>query len=285
MRDRVTRAYEMMESCAICPRKCGINRMKGETGFCGIGTDAVVSSAGPHFGEERPLVGRGGSGTIFFAGCNLGCVFCQNYDISHHRRGQEATPQAIAKAMLQLEQMGCHNINFVTPTHVTPQIMDAILIARDNRLKAPIVYNCGGYESLEVLQLLDGFVQIYMPDAKYADAKMSKMFSRAEDYPEINRAALREMHRQVGDLEIVGGVATRGMLVRHLVMPNDVAGSKAVIDFLADEISPRTYVNVMDQYRPTFRAGEFPQIARHPKPEEFAAAYAYAQKRGLRLAD
>ena len=285
MNDRVQRAYAMMESCSICPRNCGVNRLQGETGFCGIGANPLVSSAGPHLGEERPLVGRGGSGTIFFAGCNLGCVFCQNYDISHNRRGQEATPASIAEVMGQLERMGCHNINFVTPTHVTPQVMEAIVIARDAGLTVPIVYNCGGYESLEVLQLLEGFIQIYMPDAKYADAEMAKRYSRAEDYPDVNQAALKEMHRQVGELEIAEGVATKGLLVRHLVMPNNVSGSKAIIDFLADEISPDTYVNVMDQYRPMFRASEFPEIARCPETEEFAAAHAYARKRGLRLAD
>lgn len=285
MRERVRQAYEMMKSCGICPRKCGVNRLQGEVGFCGIGARAVVSSAGPHFGEEPPLVGRGGSGTIFFAGCNLGCVFCQNYDISHLRRGHEATPAATAEAMLRLERMGCHNINFVTPTHVTPHVMEAILIARDLGLETPIVYNCGGYERLEVLRLLEGFVQIYMPDAKYAGSEMAAKFSKAPDYPEVNRAALKEMHRQVGDLKIVNGVATRGLLVRHLVMPNDVAGSIQVLDFLADEISPNTYVNVMDQYRPVFKAAEFPEIARHPHRKEFDRAYAYARKRGLRLAD
>ncbi|NOZ23587.1 MAG: radical SAM protein [Planctomycetes bacterium] len=285
MKKRVRQAYEMMKRCSICPRRCAVNRLEGETGFCGTGAKALVSSAGPHYGEERPLVGRGGSGTIFFAGCNLGCVFCQNYDISHHRRGQETTPEALAKAMRQLERAGCHNINFVTPTHVTPQIMEAIVIARENGLKVPIVYNCGGYESLEVLRLLDGFIQIYMPDAKYASGEMAKTYSRAADYPEVNRAALKEMHRQVGDLVIRDGVATGGLLVRHLVMPNDVAGSKTVIDFLADEISPNTYVNVMDQYRPVFKAGDFPSIDRHLHPEEFAVVYRYAQRRGLRLAD
>ena len=258
--------------------------MEDERGFCGIGRDPLVSSAGPHFGEEPPLVGHGGSGTIFFAGCNLGCVFCQNYDISHHRRGHKADVESIVAMMLALQERGCHNVNFVTPTHVAAHIIEAVCVAREQGLRVPIVYNCGGYESLQVLQLLEGIVDIYMPDAKYADPEQARRYSRAEDYPAVMKAALREIHRQVGDLTICGGVATRGLLVRHLVMPDNIAGSKAIIDFLTDEISPNTYVNVMAQYRPTFKADEFPEIDRPITAEEFASAYQYAQQRGLRLA-
>ena len=282
--DRARRLHESLASCELCPRRCRVNRLDGETGFCGIGAEALVSSAWPHFGEEDVLVGHGGSGTIFLAGCNLGCIFCQNYDISHSRAGRPAAPADIAHMMLRLERVGCCNINFVTPTHVTPQLMQAILIARDEGLSVPIVYNCGGYESLETLQALDGLIEVYMPDAKYADGEAARELSDAPDYPEVNRAALREMQRQVGDLEIKDGIATRGLLVRHLVLPNGMAGSRAVLDFLAHELSPRTYVNVMAQYRPCYRAGECPKINRPPTRQEFLDAYSYAAQLGLRLA-
>ena len=284
MDDRVKQALALMESCALCPRRCGVNRLRGETGFCGIGARPVVASAGPHFGEEPPLVGQGGSGTIFFSGCNLGCVFCQNYDISHLRSGSEVTAERLVRLMLQLESGGCHNINFVTPTHVMPHVLDAVHQARKEGLASPIVYNCGGYEALDALKLLDGAVEIYMPDAKYASRDLAAKYSKAPDYPEVMKAAVKEMHRQVGELEIVDGVALRGLLVRHLVMPNNVAGSREIIDFIADEISPDTYVNVMSQYRPAFHAKGDAQIGRCPTEEEFLDAYRYAEQRGLRLA-
>ena len=284
LKERADRLRQTLASCEICPRRCRVNRLAGELGFCGVGAEALLASAAPHFGEEDVLVGTGGSGTLFFAGCNLGCIFCQNYDLSHGRAGRPCSPDDIARAMLGLERRGCHNINFVTPTHVTPQVMQAILIAREGGLAVPIVYNCGGYEKLETLQALDGFIEIYMPDAKYAESEPARELSDAPDYPEVNRAALREMHRQVGDLEIRDGIATRGLLVRHLVLPNGLAGSKAVLDFLAKEITPRTYVNVMAQYRPCYRAGECPKINRPPTQEEFLDAYDYAAKLGLRLA-
>ncbi len=246
-------AYIIMESCELCPRRCKVNRLKDEKGFCGTGANAVVSSAGPHFGEESVLVGNGGSGTIFFAGCNLGCVFCQNYDISQLRQGNEVKIDDLVNMMLQLQGRSCININFVTPTHVTPHIIESVHIARTKGLKIPTVYNCGGYESIEPLRLLTGTIDIYMPDAKYLNSDSSNKYSFAEDYPEVMKSALLEMHRQVGDLEIKGGVATRGLLVRHLVMPGNVAGSLDIIDFLADEISNNTFVNIMEQYRPTFK--------------------------------
>ena len=273
----------MLRSCEVCPRRCKVDRLADRAGFCGVGRRALVSSSGPHFGEEPPLVGRGGSGTIFFAGCNLACEFCQNYDISHLRHGSPATPDRIAAMALSLETQGCHNVNFVTPTHVTPQMAEAVETARDRGLSVPIVYNCGGYELVETLRAVDGLVQIYMPDAKYWDADAAARLSRAEDYPEIMRAALKEMHRQVGDLEIVGGIARRGLLVRHLVMPNQVDQSIAILDFLADEIAPNTYVNVMPQYRPMYHAHQHPDIDRGINPREFDAAVVHARKRGLRL--
>ncbi len=259
---QLARARELLSPCRLCPRQCRVKRIEGETGFCGIGATAVVSSAGPHFGEESCLVGAGGSGTIFLAGCNLGCVFCQNYDISHHARGCPQPPEVIAETMMALAELGCENINFVTPTHVAPQLMAAIDLARRRGLTKPIVWNCGGYESLEALQQLDGLVDIYMPDFKYATGEPARRFSGAEDYPQVARAALKEMQRQVGDLTLVDGVAQRGLLVRHLVLPNGLAGSKDAIDFLADEISLNTYVNVMGQYRPSFQAHRRPAATR-----------------------
>jgi len=281
--ETIRKAYELAQPCVICPRRCRVNRLKGERGSCRIGAEPIVSSAGPHFGEEGPLVGSGGSGTIFLSGCNLGCIFCQNHSISHDLEGEPACPRDIARMMLALERRGCENINFVTPTHVTPWLMEATRLARLDGLTVPIVYNCGGYESVETLSLMEGAVEIYMPDAKYWDAECARRYSNAPDYPEVMRAAIKEMHRQVGDLKVVGGVARRGLLVRHLVMPNGVAGSKEVLDFLAREISPQTHVNVMDQYRPCYRAHEFPEIARRPTWAEYEEARSYAEKLGLNL--
>ena len=278
-------AYKIMESCELCPRRCKVNRLNDEKGFCGTKVKAVVSSAGPHFGEESVLVGNGGSGTIFFAGCNLGCVFCQNYDISQLRHGNEVEIEDLVNMILQLQGRDCKNINFVTPAHVTPHIIESVHIARTKGLKIPTVYNCGGYESIEPLQLLAGTIDIYMPDAKYLNPPSSEKYSFARNYPEIMKSALQEMHRQVGDLEIEDGVASRGLLVRHLVMPENVAGSLDIIDFLANEISDNTFVNIMEQYRPTFKARDFPEINRSITHKEFNTVYEYAKKRGLRLAD
>jgi len=279
----VRQAYELASPCTLCPRRCGVDRMAGEKGFCKVGALPIVSGAGPHFGEEPPLVGRGGSGTIFLSGCNLGCVFCQNYTISHEVEGHPAGPDEIARLMLSLQGRGCENVNFVTPTHVTPWLMEATRVARLDGLTVPIVYNCGGYESVETLRLLEGTVDIYMPDAKYWDEASAERYSSAPDYPSVMRKALKEMHRQVGDLEMAGGVARRGLLIRHLVMPNNVAGSKDVLRFIAEEVSPHSYVNVMDQYRPTYRAHEFPDIARPPTHAEHEDARACAEQLGLNL--
>jgi putative pyruvate formate lyase activating enzyme len=274
-----------LSDCHVCPRECGVNRLRGEKGACGVGADAVVASRGPHFGEEPPLVGRGGSGTIFFSGCSLHCLFCQNYDISHQVVGVPASPARIADWMLELEGAGCHNINFVTPTHVTPQVLAAVRTARDKGLSVPTVYNCGGYEKVETLASCDGLIDIYMPDTKFADCEAARQLASAPDYPEVMRAAVREMHGQVGDLVIEEGLARRGLLVRHLVMPGGLEAARAVIDFLAEEISPRTYINVMGQYRPVFRAREAPAINRRPTAEEYLTARSYALERGLRLAE
>jgi putative pyruvate formate lyase activating enzyme len=275
--------WDLMNPCTLCPRKCKAYRSKGQTGFCGISELPLVSSVGPHFGEESVLVGLGGSGTIFFAGCNLGCIFCQNYDISHHRYGRKMTIQQLAQSMLQLQEYGCSNINLVTPTHVIPAIVATIEIAKEKGLTLPIVYNTGGYDSIETLKLLDGVIDIYMPDMKYSDPKFAEQFSAAPDYPHINRQAVKEMHRQVGDLKLEIGLATRGLLVRHLVLPENFAGSFEIIDFLADQISPKTTINVMDQYRPCFNASSHSKINRRPTLEEIQAAHQYAIKKGLNV--
>lgn len=277
-----------MNPCTLCPRQCKAHRREGQTGFCGIGDEPIVSSVGPHFGEESVLVGpgprgRGGSGTIFFAGCNLGCIFCQNFDISHHRHGHEMTIEQLAQSMLQLQDYGCCNINFVTPTHVTPAITAAINLARDNGLTLPTVYNTGGYDSVEILKLLDGFIDIYMPDMKYSDSKVAKQLSCASDYPQVNHEAVKEMHRQVGDLQIEQGVATRGLLVRHLVLPENLAGSVEIIDFLAEHLSRRTAINVMDQYRPCYKAASHPTLSRRPTSKEIQSVHQYAIQKGLNV--
>jgi putative pyruvate formate lyase activating enzyme len=279
---RLERAYALMSPCGLCPRKCLVQRDAGEVGFCRSPAEAVIASAGPHFGEEAPLVGIGGSGTIFLAGCNLRCVFCQNYDISHNLAGTVTSASELARLMLDLQRRGCHNINFVTPSHSSAVIMDAIIRAREQGLRVPIVYNCGGYEWVETLRLLDGLVEIYMPDFKFWDRTTAATYCSAPDYPDVARAAFREMHRQVGDLVIGDGLATRGLLVRHLVMPGQAEQTKKILGFLASEISPNTFVNVMGQYRPTHNAAHYPEINRRPADAEVIDAKALAARLGLR---
>jgi putative pyruvate formate lyase activating enzyme len=279
---RIETLRALQSPCRLCPRECRALRADGEVGFCGVADTALVASFGPHFGEESCLVGQGGSGTIFLASCNLKCVFCQNYDISQAPAGELVSPAQLASVMLSLASRGCANVNFVTPTHFAPQIAEAILAARARGLRVPVVYNCGGYESSDALRALEGLVDIYMPDAKFLDPSASERFLNAADYPERMRAALAEMHRQVGDLVVEDGLAARGLLVRHLVMPGFVDDSKRVIDFLA-ELSPRTFVNVMAQYRPCYSASSFPQINRRPSPSEVSAVRSYALSKLLRL--
>ncbi|MBU0515607.1 MAG: radical SAM protein [Proteobacteria bacterium] len=273
-----------LRECDLCPRACGVDRTAGETGVCGAGAGAIVSSFNPHFGEEDPLVGRQGSGTIFLAGCNLGCVFCQNWEVSHEIQGREVTSEELAAMMLALAEAGCHNINFVTPTHAIAAIARALPLAVDGGLRLPLVYNCGGYESVETLKTLEGVFDIYMPDFKFWDGAVSEKFCRAPDYPERARDAFQEMHRQVGDLAInEQGLAERGLLVRHLVMPHSLAGGEHVFRWLAEELSPHTYVNVMDQYRPCGRASDFEELTRRLTGQEYRDAVAAAQAAGLRL--
>jgi len=284
--DKAQKARELLEDCTVCPRDCHVNRLLGETGFCGIGEKAMVSSANPHFGEESPLVGTGGSGTIFFTSCNLKCIFCQNFEISHLNEGEVVDTPVLGKLMLGLQRLGCHNINFVTPSHVVPQILDAVLWAAQNGLRVPLVYNTGGYDLVETLKLLEGVVDIYMPDIKFMDSTISRELMAASDYPDVVRAAVREMHRQVGDLQMDDrGVATRGLLVRHLVMPDDLADTRKAMRFLATEVSRNTYVNIMDQYRPCGRAYEKPEIDRSVTREEWLRAIDVAREEGIERLD
>ena len=285
LEQRATAAEQLLQPCRVCPRECLAQRLQGTTGVCGVAEHALVSSYGPHFGEERPLVGVGGSGTIFLAHCNLCCVFCQNFEISQHEGGRVVSAKELAQMMLQLQGMGCHNINFVTPTHQAPQILRALPIAVEGGLQVPLVYNCGGYESPDMLQLLDGVFDIYMPDFKYADTDTAKKYSQVEDYPEVAKAALRLMHRQVGDLTLDRrGIARRGLLVRHLILPNNLAGTAEVVLFLAGS-SEDTYVNIMGQYRPCYRAHEYPPLARRPTRAELDEARQLARAAGLHRLD
>lgn len=283
--DKVREAEEVLKECTLCPRECRVDRTSGERGFCRTGDKPFVSSWGPHFGEERPLVGRFGSGTIFFGNCNLGCLFCQNYSISHLGEGIEISFEKLAGIMLGLQHSGCHNINFVTPTHQMPMILRALHIASEKGLNIPVVYNCGGYESLRSIKLLDCVVDIYMPDFKYFDPEMASRYSDARDYPEVVVAAIKEMHRQVGDLIIKSGVALRGLLVRHLVLPEGIAGTAGVVKFIAEEISKNTYINIMDQYHPCFKAFNNPPLNRRITGREYSDAIRLATEAGLTRID
>lgn len=285
VRSRAHALRRLMSPCRLCPRRCGVDRLAGEVGACGLSAQPMVSSYGPHFGEERPLVGRRGSGTIFLTRCNLKCIFCQNYDISHLGRGQLVSPSVLAGMMLELQASGCHNINWVTPTHQAPMLVEALAAAAEDGLRAPVVYNCGGYEAVEALRLLDAIVDIYMPDAKYSDNEAGRLLSGVPDYWDRNREALAEMHRQVGDLQLNElGIATRGLLVRHLVLPNGLAGTAGVMRFLAS-LSPDTYVNVMAQYRPEHRAREVAALARLITRKEYQEAVQMTIEAGLHRLD
>lgn len=286
LKRRIDAAHELLQSCRVCPRNCGVNRLGDERGICEIGRLPMVSSYSPHYGEESPLVGRYGSGTIFLTSCNLRCSFCQNYDISHGLEGRVVSPERLGAMMAELQGIGCHNINFVTPSHVVPQILSALPFAVAKGLKVPLVYNCGGYESTETLQLLEGVFDIYMPDFKFADGEVASRFCDAPDYPEVTKAAFREMHRQVGDLVVnEDGITERGLLVRHLVMPEGLAGTREVMRFLAQEISKHTYVNIMDQYRPCGRAQDYPPLDRRITPAEFEEALRIAEEEGIHRLD
>ena len=284
---RVDNAYRHMEDCDLCARYCHVNRYQTIKGaVCRTGERAAVNSYGPHHGEENPLRGREGSGTIFFSWCSLRCVFCQNWDLSQKGLGNEVEPEELADMMLTLQSQGCHNINFVTPSHVVAQIIAAVHIAAKKGLHLPLVYNSGGYDSPEALALLDGIIDIYMPDMKYGDSTTARHYSKVRDYVEVNFAAVKEMHRQVGDLLIdEHGIAQRGLLVRHLVLPENLAGTDRVLAFLAKEISVNTYLNLMAQYHPCYRADEYPLLARSITGDEYEHALTLARKYGLHRLD
>lgn len=283
--ERIERLYEMMNPCVLCGRNCRVKRKEGIYGYCKAPYDLHVSSFFAHFGEERPLVGRFGSGTIFLTFCNLKCVFCQNYDISMYGYGERVSPEDMARMMLKLQRAGCHNINFVTPTHYVPHIVKAVSIAIDQGLEIPLVYNCGGYESREVLKLLNGIFDIYMPDIKFLSRALSKRYLNAEDYPDVVKEAVKEMQSQVGDLVTDEyGIAKRGLIIRHLVMPGCIEDTKEVLNFIRNQISENAFVNIMPQYRPCYRAYEFPEISRRITDREFSFALDYAKSIGLRRA-
>ena len=284
--ERIEKAFALFASCTLCPRRCRVNRLNGELGTCRAGCLPEVSSYSPHFGEERPLVGLHGSGTIFLTHCNLRCSFCQNYSLSHLGEGREVSFERMARMMMELQDLGCHNINFVTPTHYVPQILKALPEAIDLGLRVPLVYNSSGYDSVAALKLLDGIFDIYMPDFKFARSGPAEEYCQAADYPEVARSAITEMHRQVGDLVLdERGIARRGLLVRHLVLPEGLAGTDEVVRFLAAEISPNTYVNIMDQYFPCGDIAPRSPLGRRITSEEFEEALDKARTAGLTRLD
>jgi putative pyruvate formate lyase activating enzyme len=284
--DSKDKSYRMLEKCRLCPHGCEVNRLADEKGICRTGRAAVVASYAPHFGEEDPLSGSGGSGTIFMTNCNLLCVFCQNWEISHLGEGSETDAGALAAMMLHLQRRGCHNINFVTPAHVVPQILAALPAAIESGLNVPLVYNTGGYDAVETLMLLEGIFDIYMPDFKFWDPQTARRYVKAPDYPEKAKKAVREMHRQVGDLSLdENGIAQKGVLLRHLVMPGEAAGTREIMRFIAGEISPDTYVNIMDQYRPCGNALRYPPLDRSITRDEYEDAVRAAREEGIRRFD
>ena len=287
LKRRTAAAIDMLKSCTLCPRKCRVNRMDADAlGVCNTGRNAWVSSYNAHFGEERPLVGRNGSGTIFFTHCNLLCNFCQNFDISHDGIGKEVRDDQLAAMMIELQEAGCHNINFVTPTHVVPQILSALGIAVHLGLSVPLVYNSGGYDRVKTLRLLSGIFDIYMPDFKFWDAHIADESCHAPDYPDVARKAVVEMHRQVGDLLIdPEGIAQKGLLLRHLVLPDGLAGTREIMRFVVKKVSGNTYVNIMPQYRPCGNASEIPPLSKPISDDDFRQALKAAKEEGIQRFD
>ena len=286
LQKKIKTAYHLLSPCKLCPRKCEVDRLSGETGICKTGKRAWVSSYNPHFGEEAPLVGKHGSGTIFFTHCNLMCLFCQNFDISHEGMGRKVSNEELAAIMLALQQQGCHNINFVTPSHVVPQILAALEIAVQQGLNVPLVYNSGGYDLPSTLRLLEDVFDVYMPDFKFWDPDIADSACQAADYAEVACSALKEMHRQVGDLITdAAGVAQQGLLIRHLVLPKGKAGTRSIMRFIAREISTRSYVNIMSQYRPCGRAAEISGLNKFLSPTDYRNALQAAKKEGITRLD
>ncbi len=281
LRERAVAARERLAACVLCPQVCRTDRLHGEAGVCRVGREALVAAYGPHMGEENVLRGWRGSGTVFFSGCNLRCVYCQNYDISQIARGRAADAAELAAIFLEVQGEGCHNLNLVTPSHVIAQILEALVLAVPRGLRLPIVYNTSGYDSVAALRLLDGVVDIYMPDIKYSDSALAQRYSGIPRYWDVARPALREMQRQVGDLRVERGLATRGLLIRHLVLPGDLAGSREVLRFVAEELSREAWVNIMDQYYPAYRAFDYPELSRRVTPQEYATVVGWARALGL----
>lgn len=283
---RVEIAFSKLEKCNLCPWECRVNRLEGKLGICQTGEFALVSSYGAHLGEEKPLSGWRGSGTIFFTRCNMRCQYCQNSEISQSSNGSLTIHDQLAQIMLELQTRGCHNINLVSPSHVVPQILAAVFQAAQAGLSLPLVYNTGGYDALETLQLLDGVVDIYMPDMKYSSSQIARHYSKIRNYSQVNQAAVKEMHRQVGDLQMdENGLANTGLLIRHLVLPNNLAGTAEIVQFIAQEISQNTYLNIMDQYQPSFNAAQYPKLKRPITSEEHLAALSLAIQAGLTRLD
>jgi putative pyruvate formate lyase activating enzyme len=280
-KERIEKALSLLESCEVCPHRCGVNRLKGELGFCKTGKNAIVDSYFPHRGEEKPIRGYRGSGTVFFSYCNMRCVYCQNYQISQLGEGREVSPEELAEIFLELQAVGCHNLNLVTPSHVVPQILSALYLAVKKGFRLPIVYNTSSFDSLESLRLLEGIVDIYLADLKYADKEIARRYSKVKNYPEIAMTAIREMYRQVGDLTLdERGIAVRGLLVRHLVLPNGLAGTEKVAEFLGS-LSKNMAVNVMDQYYPSYMAWKYPELSRRITQREYHQALSFMK--GFRL--
>lgn len=283
IKERIKKLKDILENCHLCPHHCEVNRIKGETGLCNSDSRIKIASYGPHYGEEAPLVGSKGSGTIFFSNCSLKCVYCQNYEISQKGLGNYIKPEELAEIMLNLQKRGCHNINFVTPTHMVYGIIKAVDIALEKSLEIPLVYNTGGYDSVNTLKLMEGIIDIYMPDVKYASNKKAEKYSNVPNYYDIIKDALIEMHKQVGDLQIKNGLAEKGLLVRHLVLPDHIAGTKDIIDFLVNSISVNTYLNLMKQYYPSFQVDKYPELNKRIDYSQYNKLLKYAKTRGLRI--
>ncbi len=285
--ERARALWAIYKSCRLCPRQCGVNRLKGEKGVCQATSRVKVASAHAHFGEERPLVGRWGSGTIFFSHCNLLCCFCQNWEINHRGDGSYMSDEMLGRLMVQMQDLRCHNVNLVTPTHVVPNIVQALRTAIRLGLRIPLVYNCGGYEPVEIIKMLEGIVDIYLPDFKYMDGAMAEKYSSgASDYPERAAAAIEEMHRQVGELVVdENGIALRGLIIRHLVLPNNIAGTDKFVRWVAEKLSKSTYVNIMAQYRPEHKAFQYPELSRRITAAEYSQAIRWAREAGLTRLD
>ena len=283
LKKRGEELWDIMESCELCPRMCGVNKLEGDEGFCEASSQLEISAYHPHFGEERSLVGKGGSGSIFLTNCGLRCVFCINWEISQGGIGKPRSIEDMADMMIKLQNMGCHNINFVTPTHYSPHIILAVDLAASKDLRLPLVYNTCGWEHVEILKKLEGIVDIYLPDFKYSDGKMADKYSSgAEAYPEFTKKALLEMHRQVGVAKPANdGLMYRGLMLRHLVMPNGVSGTKEVIEWIAENLPKDTYFNIMSQYRPMYKAFDYPEISRRLTREEYSEAIGWAKEAGL----